>query len=244
MNRGSLKDKSERRDRILGILRAEEICTSGQLCQMLDVSLRTVMRDIQELRDNGYPIESDRGRGGGLRLIDRFGMEKLNLNHSEVIDMLISFAITEKLNPPLLGKNLKSIRQKISQSFPPHQRGVIRDLRKRIFMGTPASEAVLSAYTPPSDKITSVINDSFFNKFIIEIEYFSGKEELTTRQVEPSFILLSWPVWYLMGWDYLRQDYRVFRIDRISKCEKLDKKIPRRSHGELVETFREFFEYL
>lgn len=244
MGKGSLKEKSDRHARILGILRAEEICTSGQICRELDVSPRTLMRDIQELRDSGYPIESDRGRGGGLRLVDRFGIDKLNLNHSEIIDMLISLAITEKLNSPLLGKNLKSIRQKISQSFPPHQRGVIRQLRKRIFIGRPASQQTLSAYTSPSDNVTSVINDSFFNGNIIEIEYFSGKQELTTRQVEPSFILLSWPIWYVMGWDYLRQDFRVFRIDRISKCEKVDKKMLRRNYDDLIEIYKQYFESL
>lgn len=244
MGKGSLKEKNDRHSRILGILRAEEICTSKVMCELLDVSLRTLMRDIQELRDNGYPIDSDRGRGGGLRLSDRFGIDKLNLNHDEVIDMLISLAITEKLKSPLLGKNLRSIRQKISRSFPPHQREVIRELRKRIFVGDPASQNVLSSYIPPSDKITSVITDSFFNRKIIQMEYFSAKQELTKRQIEPSLILLSWPVWYLLGWDYLREDFRVFRIDRISNCQKLDVNMPTRDHEELIESFRQYFESL
>ena len=244
MARGSLKEKNDRHSRILGILRAEEICTSKLMCKSLDVSFRTLMRDIQELRDLGYPIESDRGRGGGFRLSDRFGIDKLNLNHSEVIDMLISLAITEKLKSPLLGNNLRSIRQKISRSFPPHQRGIIRQLRKRIFVGDLASQTVLSFYTPPSDKITSVVTDSFFNRKIIQMEYFSAKQELTKRQMEPSFILLSWPVWYLLGRDYLRQDFRMFRIDRILKCQKLDVNMPTRNHEELIESFREYFEFL
>lgn len=121
---------------------------------------------------------------------------------------------------------------------------MIRQLRKRIFIGRPASQQTLSAYTPPSDNVTSVINDSFFNGNIIEIEYFSGKHELTIRQVEPSFILLSWPIWYVMGWDYLRQDFRVFRIDRISKCEKIDKKMPSRNYDDLMEIYKQYFESL
>lgn len=242
MARSSLKGKNDRMDRLIGLLRSGDQWTSSQLCKQLEVSPRTLMRDIQELRDSGYPIDADRGRGGGIRLSDRWGIDKLNLDHSEVIDLLVSLAITERLRSPLLGKNLRSIRQKITRTFPPHQREVIRQLRKRILVGDPASASVMSTYSTPSDRLTSMISESFFERRLIEIEYVSGDQEKTTRQVEPHFLLLSWPVWYLLCWDRLRGDIRVFRIDRIVKGQKLLEKIPHRNHEDFTLPIQRFFE--
>ena len=242
MARGSLKEKNNRRDRLIGLLRSGDQWTTSKLCLELNISTRTLMRDIQELRESGYPIDADRGRGGGIRLSDRWGIDKLNLDHSEVIDLLVSLAITERLKSPLLGKNLRSIRQKITRTFPPHQREVIRQLRKRILVGDPASASIMSTYSVPSDRLTSMISEGFFERRMLEMEYISGDGERTKRQVEPHFLLLSWPVWYLLCWDHLRDSIRVFRIDRITRCKKLLEKIPQRNHEDFVVPIQRFFE--
>lgn len=106
MAKGSAASKLERLDQLLGCLRKGEATTAQTLASELGVSLRTLMRDLETLKAKGYPIEADKGRGGGVRLHHRWGIGRLSLNYREVIDLLLMFAVIEKLNSPLLLGNL------------------------------------------------------------------------------------------------------------------------------------------
>lgn len=241
MGKGSLKDKLNRRDCLLALLRSESFWTASQLCKELQVSLRTLMRDISELREQGYPIEADKGRGGGVRLVERWGIDKLHLSNYEVLEMLLSMAIAESLHLPVLSGHLKSIRKKISLSFPSHQRKIINSLRKRILVGDQASLEVKSSYKEKSVKNIDGILESFFQLKKVKIKYQSEKKEVTKRIIEAHFILLNWPAWYILAWDHLRQDIRFFRLDRISMVKVLDERFKLREHERFLREFEEYF---
>ena len=223
MGKGSLLDKQNRQSRLLGLLRSDDYWTISGLATELETSTRTINRDLGELSSQGIPIDSDRGRGGGVRLIERWGISKLNLSNEEVMDMLISFAITESMKSAILTRNIKSIQQKISQIFPPAQRAAIRALRKRILIGANASEYILETYSPPKKNLDKLIH-SFFNRYRAQITYIDGKGEKSKRIIEIHFLLLNWPVWYLMCWDHLREGIRVFRVDRILSFKVLSER--------------------
>ena len=74
MGKGNLKSKNDRFSRLLGLLRSDEHWTTNTLAEEVEVSHRTLMRDLSELQEAGYPIETDRGRGGGIRLSGRWGI--------------------------------------------------------------------------------------------------------------------------------------------------------------------------
>jgi predicted DNA-binding transcriptional regulator YafY len=217
MAKGSLLNKQNRLDRLVGLLRQDEIWTMKRLAEQLEVSDRTLLRDINELRDQGYPIEAERGPGGGVSLSRRWGVDKLRLNHEEVISMLVSLAITETLQSPLLVEPVRSVRQKLSLGLPEHQRQVVNQLRKRILMGDPASGEVTQTYSQPSAGITKRVTTGFFELAILDIKYIAGTGAVTERRIEPQYLFFNWPVWYLLGWDHLREAPRVFRIDRMQK---------------------------
>jgi predicted DNA-binding transcriptional regulator YafY len=71
MAKVSFEQRVERRNRLIGLLRSEEHWKTSDLRDHLGISQRTLMRELAELRIAGYPIESDRGRGGGVRLFGR-----------------------------------------------------------------------------------------------------------------------------------------------------------------------------
>lgn len=217
MSKGSLLNKQNRLDRLVGLLRQDEIWTMKRLAAELEVSDRTLLRNINELRDQGIPIEAERGPGGGVSLNRRWGVDKLRLNHEEVISMLVSLAITETLQSPLLVEPVRSVRQKLSLGLPEHQRQVVNQLRKRILMGDPASGEVTQTYSQPSAGITKQVTTGFFELAILDIKYTAGTGAVTERRIEPQYLFFNWPVWYLLGWDHLREAPRVFRIDRMQK---------------------------
>ena len=126
MGKGAASDRLERLERLKGLLKADDSMTVKELADELDVSVRSLSRDIELLRASGVPIDADRGRGGGVRLQRQWSFGRLHLDFEEGIDLLLSIALAEKLNSPLLLNRLRSIRQKLAASFPELQQGRIK----------------------------------------------------------------------------------------------------------------------
>ena len=215
MGKGSLRQKKERHEQIIDCLRSESYWTSEQLCQHLGMSYRTLMRDLAELKEAGVPINTEKGRGGGISIVGRWGLTKLQLNNSEVITLLVSLAIAESIKSPILVDNIQSIKNRISSAFPIEQQRVIAKVRKRILVGDVATQDLIASYSKPRNSVLGDLTDSFFNLTKIQIRYQSSRNETTERVIEPQLLYLAFPVWYFLCWDELRNDVRLFRIDRI-----------------------------
>jgi len=211
----------ERLEELTGLLRSDDHHTASALATQLGISTRTLMRDLNVLRDRGYPIETDQGRGGGIRLHRHWGIGRLQLNYREVIDLLLSLAVMDKIGSAVFFRNLKAIRTKISLSFPQEQRDKIQSLRNRILIGGLASENVLDDVQATVQKSANLLYEAFFEMKILNITYEDAKGEKTQRMIEPHYLFLNWPVWYVMAWDHLRDDVRCFRLDRISNAESM-----------------------
>jgi len=238
----SLNQRINRREQLLGLLRSREFWTTNQLCEQLSTSHRTLMRDLAELREAGYPLESERGRGGGVRLLGRWGIDKLHLSHREVIEMILALAIVESLKSPLLTDNLHTIRQKIFQAFPEAQRQKVNQIRQRIMVGDQASTMTLETYTHlPHNSLSELVAEAFFECRQIRINYVSESGEHTTRVIEAHYILLNWPVWYVLAWDHLRLAVRLFRFDRIREAEIVDATFKVRKKNEFIDLYGKFF---
>lgn len=217
MTKISFTQRTERRDRLIGLLRSEEYWKTAELRDQLGISQRTLMRELMELREAGYPIESERGRGGGIRLSGRWGVERLHLNHKEVVELVLALAVMESLRSPILTGNLKAIRQKLFQAFPQDQRRKVSNIRERIMIGDNAAANIASRYGKPKHRVSEDIAEAFLRQRCLEIEYQTEANKITTRVMEAQYILLVWPIWYILAWDHLRDSTRIFRIDRIKK---------------------------
>lgn len=211
-----------RLEELKALLKAREHVTAAELSAELGISMRTLNRDLGVLRDSGVPIESDRGRGGGLRLQRNWSLGRLHLSPEEAIDLLLSIAIAERMNSPLLLQQLAPIKRKIVAAFSESYQPKIRSLRKRILVGKPASEQVLASFAQPQRGALAGIADAFFNMRCVAIDYVDQNGTATSRDVEPQFLYLNVPVWYLLAWDRLRGAIRYFRIDRIRSVTPLE----------------------
>lgn len=219
MAKTNFESRVQRRQQLIGLLRSDTIWTSAGLRRELGVSQRTLMRELASLRDAGYPIESDRGRGGGIRLAGRWGIERLPLDHQEVTELILALAVMESLQSPLLTGKLKAIKQKLFQAFPSNQRAAVNGLRNRVMIGAHAGPNLVTNYAKPPAAISAILTEAFIGLRKLEIQYTSEAGEQTTRIIEPHYILLNWPIWYIIAWDHLRNASRVFRIDRIAHAQ-------------------------
>lgn len=209
----------DRLDLLTRVLRDRPGITVGELARELGVSARSVFRDIDHLRERGLPIEADRGRGGGVRLNARWGLGKVLLSSEEALCTLLSLAISEKLAFPMFSADLARARRKIVDAFPTSERKRIAPLRERIFVGRPASLRVLSSYALPDGATMRKLQVAFVRETTVRADYVKESGEASSRRVEPHAMLISWPAWYLLGFDHLRGEPRTFRFDRFRNVE-------------------------
>jgi len=239
MGRKKIISRLERLDELVGLLKAEEFFTASDLADRLSVNPRTLMRDLDVLREKGYPIETSQGRGGGIWLLRNWGIGRLNLNYREVIDLLLSMAVMEKIGSPIFLGNLKAIRNKISISFPQEQRDRIQRLRRRILVGELASQQVLENFQSTAPIKGHAIYEAFFEMKKLSISYEDANGKSTKRAIEPHYFLLNWPVWYVLAWDHLRDDARCFRLDRIKTAKTVNESFRLKNEKKLLESIQD-----
>lgn len=207
-------DRTDRLDLLIRRLGDRPGITAADLAQDLGTSIRSVFRDLARLRDRGYPIESSRGVGGGLRLHPNWGVGKVLFSSEEALGVLLSLAIAERLHLPMFAPALGRARRKVVDAFPSQVRRLLAPLRERILVGPSASRAVRESYRQPDTAAAGRLQSAFVRERIVSVEYVKEDGERSRRRVEPHAILLNWPAWYLLGFDHLRAEARTFRLDR------------------------------
>jgi predicted DNA-binding transcriptional regulator YafY len=214
MRRPSPDTRLDRLDLLPRLLRDRPGITTSDLARELGISARSIFRDLDVLRERGYPIEAARGRGGGLRLHPNWGMSKVLLSREEALCTLLGLAIGEKLGLPMFAQEIRRARRKIGDAFPSGERRRLNPLRERILIGAPASASVRSSYGAPSAAAMRSLQVAFVDERSIEADYLKEGAVVSRRRLEPHALVINWPAWYLMAHDRDRVETRTFRFDR------------------------------
>ncbi|MCK7616098.1 helix-turn-helix transcriptional regulator [Roseibium sediminicola] len=200
-------------------LKQDGLCTVKDLAHQHGVSERTITRDLLLMREQGLPIDADRGRGGGVRLDRNWGVGRINLSYPEAVDLLISIAVAEQMNSPMFLASLGSVRRQLVASFSPEKRHKVNRLKSRILIGVTASTFVQASVAVPPNRVVQTLHLAFIDQVTLAIRYQNEGGETSERQIEPHYLLLNYPVWYVIAIDHLRDALRTFRCDRILKAE-------------------------
>lgn len=220
MGRGDTRNKLDRIEQLKGLLKTGETFVISELANEFSISRRTLMRDLELLRQLGLPIEGDRGRGGGVRLNAKWGIGRIAFDYREAIDLLLALNVMDLLGSPIFFENLKSVRNKIFASFPDSLRPQVNQLRQRILIGDQASETILSAYfADEMGHVMNVTTQCFFELRLMDIQYKRNDGVVSNRQIEPHYLFLYWPIWYLISFDHQSLEARTFRLDRIKHAK-------------------------
>ncbi len=211
----STLSRIERLNRLESWLKSDEPLVLGDAAAELGISLRTVHRDLDILRERGLPIEAERGRGGGVRLPSTWGIGRISLTREETLDLLIGLAIGETTNAALQMGHADAIRRKLLASFSHADQRTIGALRDRVRIGETASGAVVGTLGAMPGQVGDALKTAFVLQRVMVLRYRDGLSAETKREVEPHYLLLNPPVWYAMCWDHLRAAPRTFRCDRM-----------------------------
>lgn len=222
MARTNAQDRLRRLELLAVQLKQDAHCTVKDLAQQHDVSARTIARDLALMRDQGMQIDADRGRGGGVRLDRNWGVGRMNLTYAEAVDLLISIAVAEQMNSPMLLANLASVRRQLVASFSPEKRNKVNRLKSRILIGVTASTYVQAGAKAPPKRVVQAVHQAFVDQKVLELRYQREDGAISDRQIEPQYLLLKYPIWYVVAIDRLTDEPRTFRCDRMleaSICE-------------------------
>ena len=219
MASGDSRRRFDRLDLLARVLRDRPGITAAALATELGVSARSIFRDLDALRERGFPIESSRGRGGGLRLHPNWGLGRVLLSRDEGLCTLLGLAVAEKLGFPMFAAELARARRRIADAFPSSERRRIAPLRERILIGDPASAAVRASYREPPAMPMRHLQVAFVEERVIRARYVKEGGAATERMLEPHALVINWPAWYVLAHDRTREESRTFRLDRFASVD-------------------------
>ncbi|PIB26838.1 ArsR family transcriptional regulator [Amylibacter kogurei] len=219
-----------RHDAIVRTLRRNGTSTVDALADEVGASRRTVLRDISALRDEGYVIHSDVGRGGGLQLDPRSIQTNARLSVPEVFALLISVAAMRATGSLPFSELADAGLAKIEKALPSDKVKDLRRFLECLHIGQLSPEQDLSDMRKMDHGLLSAFETAFLGLHLISFDYCDAKGHETQRRVEPQAMLILPPLWYLVGWDPDRNDFRHFRMDRISNPQAVPDTNFRRRH--------------
>ena len=219
-----------RQDAILRLLRRNGTSTIDDLAAEIGASRRTVLRDIAALREQGFVIHSESGRGGGLQLDPESLQTTTRLSVSEVFALIISVAAMRAGRSLPFSDLADAGLTKIEKTLPADK---VRDLRRLLdclYVGKLSPEQDVSTLGSADRDLLPAFETAFLQRLHLRFRYRDAKGQETVREVEPQAMLILPPLWYLVAWDFSRDGFRHFRMDRISGPEIVEGTQFRRRH--------------
>ncbi len=223
-------DIRARHDALVRSLRRSGTATVDTLAQEVGASRRTVLRDIVALRDQGFVIHAEPGRGGGLQLDPQSMQTTARLAVAEVFALLISVAAMRAAGHLPFAGLADTGLAKIEKTLPPEK---VRDLRRFLdclHVGKLSPLQDLSDMGSIDLDLLPTFETAFLERLNLRFQYRDAKGRQTGREVEPQAMLILPPLWYLVAWDPAREDFRHFRMDRISNPDVVADKRFRQRH--------------
>ena len=206
-----MPDTPSRLLQLLSLLQGRRDWPGGELAERLEVSPRTIRRDMGRLRALGYPVESVPGPAGCYRLRAGTAMPPLLLDEDEAIAIAVGLRTAARAS--VTGIEETSVRAlvKLEQVLPTH-------LRRRVAALGSATTIVAPATGPTVDpQHLTTIAAACRDLECLRFGYRSRDGTGTRRDVEPHALVNYGRRWYLVGWDRGRAAWRTFRVDRLSR---------------------------
>lgn len=217
-----------RADRLLSLillLQTRGKMTTDALADELDVSRRTVLRDIEALSVAGIPIYANGGHGGGVGLDENYRTTLTGLKESEVRTLFLTSNAT-LLQDIGLGEAAEMSALKLLASLPERHQPSVDYMRQRLYI-----DPVWWWHEATPLPFWTELQQAVFENHLIELTYENYRAEVTTRTVEPYSLVAKASVWYLIG----RRDgnLRTYRVARIQAVEVLDEHFERQADFDL-----------
>jgi len=202
---------------IVYILLDKKKVTAKMLSECFEVSQRTIYRDIDVLSSAGIPVYTNKGKGGGISLLDNFVLNKSMLSDKEQVDILSSHHGLNALNISEVEPVLKKL-------------AIIFDKNNTNWI-----DVDFSSWGSDSIELEkfNILKNSILNQNIVSFEYFGSNCERSERTIEPIRIIFKGQGWYIYGFCRTKNEFRIFKITRIKNLKSSKETFKRRNIEEI-----------
>lgn len=194
-------------DRLIGILSCllqKEMVTAPELAERFEVSRRTINRDIDDLCRAGIPIMTRQGAGGGISIMEGYTISRTLLTATEMQDVLAGLRSLDSVNGTNQYRQLMEKLSAGSSDFLVGNQSMLIDLS--------------SWYKDSLAPKIELIRGAMETCHSITFHYCSPNGE-SQRTIEPFYLIFRWSSWYVWGWCKQREDYRLFKLNRMEQLQ-------------------------
>lgn len=198
---------------ILSILLQRDKVTAAELAEKFEVSRRTIVRDIEDLCKAGIPVSASQGRGGGISVMEGFKIDRTLLSEEDMKAILTGLQGLDSVSESSRYRRLMDkLDAENAVSAVGAGNGIIVDL----------SSWDKNAVSPKLETIKQAIEKSEKISFM----YYSP-DRTERREIEPYRLVFQWASWYAWGFCTKRNDYRMFKLTRMTDLTVGEKFVPR-----------------
>lgn len=214
MNDHYLK-KIDRVTAILTQLQSKPLVRAQDLANKFEVSIRTIYRDIKTLENAGIPIVGE--AGNGYSLMDGYKLPPVMFTKEEVLSFITAEKLMQQFSHGSLGNHYQSAMEKL--------KSVLRHSDKNLILNI-ENQIDIYGYRPKDEDLVKnsipIILQSISEKKQLKINYQDVVGGVTERIIEAVGVFYEFNYWYLMAFCTMRNDFRQFRMDRITELLQLD----------------------
>jgi predicted DNA-binding transcriptional regulator YafY len=219
--------RADRLFQIVQTIRGRRLTTAAHLAQRLEVSERTIYRDIADLQTQGVPIEGE--AGVGYRLGKGFDLPPLMFTTQEAQALVAAVRIAQSWLDPALAAASVDALSRVMSVLPSAERAAAESL---LVMVPPLG------LEPGTQRVLQQLREAAQDKRLAHISYRDAAEIRTERTVRPLGVFYWGAVWTLAAWCESRQDFRSFRVDRIETLDVLTHYFANESGKNLADLLR------
>ncbi len=203
--------RADRLFQIVQLIRGRRLSTADFLAQRLEVSPRTVYRDVAALQQQGVPIEGE--AGVGYRMRAGFDLPPLMFTKEEAQALVAAVRLSQAQLDSALGAQAEGALSKILAVLPATARAAAEALQ--IF-------APGGRMKPEMSQRLAQLREATENRRKLRLDYLDLSDERSERTIRPLACMFWGPAWTVAAWCELREDFRSFRVDRIQALNALD----------------------
>jgi predicted DNA-binding transcriptional regulator YafY len=197
---------------VLELLQAHPQLSGPELAARLEVDVRTVRRYITMLQDLGVPIEGTIGRYGGYRLLPGYKLPPLMFNDDEALALTMGLMVARRLGLAAAAPAVEGALAKVERVLPEGVRTQVQAINDTLTIDLPVPEVMVAS------AILGALSHAAKHTQQVWVSY-SGREGMSERLVDPYGVVYHGGRWYMVGYCHLREDRRVFRVDRIEEIQ-------------------------
>lgn len=206
---------------LLTSLQSKKFVSAQWISDKYDISIRTVYRDIKALGEIGVPLYFEPNKG--YSIVQGYFLPPVSFSSEEANALILLASLSEKFGDKTIQQNANAALDKIKAVLRGNEKEKADFFHEQIRIYNPPDSQ------PPNDYLTT-IQHAMVQKLGLKISYTNNLGKSSTRTVEPIGLTFYSMQWHMIAWCWLRNEYRDFKVLRISKLNLTEKPFEKEKH--------------